>query len=159
MAREVPLSRGMFATVDDADYEPVMAAGPWHACPSGNTAYARRHVTLDGRRTTQNMQTFLTGWPQTDHRNTDGLDNRRANLREATTSQNMANGQRRKTSGFKGVFPRESGRWRAKICVENRPINLGTFTDPADAARAYDAAARLHFGEFARPNFPDGIES
>lgn len=91
-----------------------------------------------------------------DHKNGNGLDNRRANLRIATTSQNLANRgkTRRNTSGYKGVmwFKRKR-KWYARIRVSGKSVHLGYFDDPIDAAKAYDDAALKHFGEFAKTNF------
>lgn len=155
----IVLSSGLLARVDEADYARVVAAGPWHATPSrGGRIYAQRGVRrADGRRTTQKLHTFLTEWRQVDHRNGDGLDNRRANLREANRTQNNANARRRvdNTSGFKGVtFDARINRWSARIHVNNQRRSLGYHATAEEAARAYDAAAHEAFGEFARPNFP-----
>lgn len=94
---------------------------------------------------------------EVDHINGDGLDNRRANLRVCTKSQNQR-GQRvqgrNKTSVFKGVcWLKDRSRWGAHIKVSRKSVYLGTFKSEIDAALAYDAAARTYFGEFARPNF------
>ena len=153
--REIQLPRGTVALVDDADYGRVIEAGPWHAAtrPLTETVYVQRHVPP----TTQYLHNFLTGLPYVDHRNGNGLDNQRANLRESTHAQNMANSRRRKdnTSGFKGVSQeRRTGRWVAQIQRGGHNFHLGTFGSPEDAARAYDAKAAELFGEFARPNFP-----
>lgn len=88
-----------------------------------------------------------------DHDNGIPGDDRLDNLRLATRSQNNANvGKRRNnTSGFKGVF-RCGNRWKAQIGAA-RTVYLGLFATPEDAARAYDAAALEHHGEFARLNF------
>jgi hypothetical protein len=100
---------------------------------------------------------LLPGAPQVDHINHDTLDNRRANLREATTSQNKMNERRRKdnTSGFKGVAWHKGRRkWCAHIGKDRVKYYLGYFLVVEDAARAYDAEARKRFGEFACVNFP-----
>lgn len=97
-----------------------------------------------------------------DHVNGDPLDNRRQNLRVCSNRENSLNAARsaRNTSGFKGVsWARRQRRWRACIAAgalredgTRRNLHLGYFLAAADAARAYDAAARQHFGEFARCN-------
>jgi hypothetical protein len=99
---------------------------------------------------------ILPGVPKIDHRDGDGLNCQRYNLREATEQQNQAN--RGKPAGshssrFKGVHW-DRGRWVAKIKVSRRQRHLGRFTDEAEAALAYDRAARAEFGEFAWLNFP-----
>ena len=91
MTVAIPLSRGRFALVDDEDAERVIAAGPWHTRLAPRTAYARHNHLVDGRFVTVLMHRFITGWEYVDHINGDGLDNRRANLRQATRGQNLAN--------------------------------------------------------------------
>lgn len=96
-------------------------------------------------------------WPTQviDHVNGDRADNRIANLRLATKSENAANSpQRRARSGFKGVYFNK-GKWRAVIVCNGRHESLGRFEDPETAGRAYDAAAVQRFGEFASLNFPN----
>jgi hypothetical protein len=97
---------------------------------------------------------------QIDHINHDGLDNRRENLRLATPSQNLANQRVRRgaASTYKGVtWETSSHKWYASIVVRQKHINLGRFDDEEAAARAYDRAAREHFGEFACTNFGEVI--
>lgn len=88
-----------------------------------------------------------------DHVNGIGADNKLANLRLATGSQNRANTKRARnnTSGFKGVcFHKRSGKWVARITLNNRLNYLGSFDQPEVAHVAYCEAARRIFGEFAR---------
>lgn len=90
-----------------------------------------------------------------DHINGDRSDNRIENLRAVTRSQNCANQltQKRSVSGFKGVTRiRRNGKWRARIKVSQVEYFLGLFDTPEAAAAAYNQAASLHFGEFARTN-------
>jgi hypothetical protein len=155
---EIPLTQGLVALIDDVDAVAVLAVGKWTANLTPTNAYAYRRPRLNGRSTTISLHAFLTGWPYVDHRNGDGLDNRRANLRAATHAQNVRNrgSQRNNTSGYKGVsFDRSRGLYLAKIAVDRRQIALGRYANPTDAARAYDAAARELHGDFARVNFPE----
>jgi hypothetical protein len=91
-----------------------------------------------------------------DHKNQDTLDNRRCNLRKCTRSQNEMNKSKPKgcKSPYKGVSISSDGIY-ARIGIDGKRIYLGRFSTELDAARAYDHAARLHFGEFARLNFPE----
>jgi len=161
MTMTVPLSSGLVAVVDDEDHAAVMAYAPWSAYRSGRNVYGRRTVPLGGGRGTSVYihQVVLPG-VRVDHINGDGLDNRRSNLRPTTHADNMRNRRilgANNTSGYKGVSrdSRVAAKpWCASITVDRRHVYLGLFADPADAARAYDAAALHHFGEFARLNFP-----
>lgn len=92
---------------------------------------------------------------EVDHRNLNRLDNRRSNLRMATRQQNSANCSRKSASRFRGVtWDKARGKWAAGVKIDYVRHNLGRFDNEEDAARAYDAAARVAFGEFARLNFP-----
>jgi len=150
-ARAVPGGRGEVAIVDEADWERV-GKHSWHLFPSRNTFYAARWVRVFMHREVMQAETPL------DHKNGNGLDNRRSNLRPASGSQNAQNQQkwsRPTSSRFKGVhWNKRDKKWIARIGVEKRRINLGSFHDEEDAARAYDAAAKQYFGEYARLNFP-----
>lgn len=154
MTREVPLNQGLVALVDDEDYERVITAGRWTATPNNraNLYAGRKRRRPDGRWTTIRLHTFLTGWPFVDHINGDGLDNRRANLRQATNAQNQFNKglASNNTSGYKGVhFVRDKGKWGARIRFNGRQRHIGNYATPEEAARAYDEAAVELFGEFA----------
>lgn len=103
---------------------------------------------------------FMTGsFPENDldHINGDRSDNRFSNLREATRKENTRNTKYRGgASGYKGVFP--SGKnWRARITVDGKQINLGTFKNISDAVNSYDLAAKLYFGDFAKVNFKEEV--
>ncbi len=92
-----------------------------------------------------------------DHKNGDGLDNRRANLRLATRSQNACNKAKRSNASSKyfGVyFDKESCLWGTSIKQNGKTIYLGRFDSEIDAARAHDEAARKYHKDFARLNFP-----
>jgi hypothetical protein len=154
---EVPLSRGLVAVIDDEDADAVLAHGKWHTHSGRRTFYAARNVRRDdGSRTLLLLHTFLTGWSRVDHRNGDGLDNRRVNLRPTSVAGNQRNQSRRvnNASGYKGVVA-TGNRWRAEITCNYEARHLGLFLDPISAARAYDAAARELHGAFARTNFPE----
>lgn len=156
---EIPLTQGQVALVDDRAAVAVLAH-KWYANRSRHAFYASRAIRHpDGTRATLKLHTFLTGWPLTDHINGNTLDNRRANLRQATNAENMHNRRRyaNNTSGFKGVtFHKATGMWRAQISLDGRRIQLSHYATAEDAARAYDAAAREYFREFAYLNFPTG---
>lgn len=153
---EIPVTGGHIAIVDAEDAD-LVSAYNWAALPTGRTVYAQRALKKsDGRWTTQKMHTLITGYALTDHRNGIGLDNRRANLREATHAQNLRNIRIRPgVSGFKGVTWWEMrGVWKAQIRRDGRSNHIGYFANAHDAALAYDEAARRIHGEFATLNFP-----
>lgn len=155
----VPLTRGAFALVDPGDLETLLAYGSWCVKPHGRTAYAMRSEldTETGKWRTLYMHHAITGWRYVDHRNGNGLDNRRANLREATHYGNTQNARRKSsnTSGYIGVYWRKDSHvWAAAISANGQRHHLGCFTDAEEAALARDAAARELHGEFARLNFP-----
>ena len=165
----IPLTRGYVATVDAAGYK---KASPykWQAQVNRRTdgsignVYAIRTITSDGKRTGQYMHRFLLGVTslsvQVDHHDGNGLNNTRSNLRVCTVRRNAAN-QRKQTgtsSQFKGVYwHKAANKWHAQIGQDGKKHNLGYFSDEKDAARAYDAAARERFGEYAQLNLPQEV--
>ena len=160
--RRIPLTQGHFAIVDPQDYQRLNKY-KWRLCRTRgkNALYAERSMRLPGGKYSRLlMHRQLIKPPEgyvIDHINGCGLDNRRTNLRLATAAQNAWNSKKRNPrSGYKGVwFAGDKGLWRAAIVCHGRRIHLGYFTDKIDAARAYDAAARKYYGEFAKLNFPD----
>jgi len=120
-----------------------------------------RQVFIGGRRrpATHIIWLMMTGRLPShfiDHRNRDKADDRWANLREASRSENARNSPgRSRYYAFKGIkpLPRKSSRWQARISVDGKYKHLGCFDTPELAARAYDDAARRFHGEFACTNF------
>jgi hypothetical protein len=155
---EVLLTRGQVALVDVADL-PLVSSYTWQAKPNKRgTWYADTRITTRGtdHRRILMHRLLMPGVPQIDHKNGNGLDNRRStgNLRPATTSQNAANKPKvRGNARYKGVRWRaSSGRWSAQIKYHGHQTHLGYFASEAEAARAYNAAALERFGDFARLN-------
>ncbi len=154
----IPLTRGRVAAIDWEDRERV-SGFKWRTKEGGKGLfYAVSNFYRGGKRTTIHMHNLLLpNAPRVDHRDGDGLNNRRENLREKTHRQNLQSFQRKRegtSSRFRGVTKWAGSRWVARIKV--RPVNyyLGTFADEESAARAYDVAAlKLGFEKEAL-NFP-----
>ena len=161
--REILLSQGKIALVDDDDFE-LISSHKWHAKMDRNTFYAKTHIRIAGRFATLHMHRLILGVSvglMVDHLNNNGLDNRRCNLRLANGSQNQWNSRKRQalkgtavSSQYKGVNYKKAGkRWAAQIGMYGRRKHLGYFASEELAAQAYDEAAKKYFGEFARLNF------
>lgn len=153
--REIALTNGGTAIVDDEDFA-ALAAFRWRRSPNG---YAVRSEWSGGKVRAILMHRVVADPPdgkEVDHVDGNKLLNTRANLRVCERGQNAANtaGRRRRKSPFKGTDYRAAKkRWRASINVKGKNIHLGYFDTAEGAARAYDSAAREHFGEFAHLNF------
>jgi len=151
----VPLTRGLEAIIDAADVHMVESYN-WCAMPGANTVYAMRLDNSSGTRSTIYLHRVISavrGREQVDHINSNGLDNRRLNLRAASCVENMRNTklQSSNTSGYKGVhWLKSAGKWQARIRTDLGRRHLGLFTDPKDAYSAYCEAAKVYHGNFAR---------
>lgn len=152
---------GLSVLVDDSDYR-WLCQYKWHPLKNKYTWYAVTHAkTTNGKDTKIYMHRLICGLPlgqDVDHINSDGLDNRRENLRAATRSQNNANQRRQKrsTRRFRGVYwAKHANRWTARIGHDGGYSHLGYYFSEETAAKAYDEAALRYFGEYARLNFPE----
>ncbi len=94
-----------------------------------------------------------------DHANQNTLDNRKANIRPATPTQNAYNKRkpnRKSTSIYKGVsWSQSDKKWMSRIYIDGKNRYLGCYKTQIEAAKAYDHAAKKYHGEFAYLNFPD----
>ena len=154
----IPLTQGKVAVIDFADFELVR---PFKWCANQNwnkkSYYA---VTRSGNGVpNKRMHMLITGWPRVDHRNGNGLDNRRCNLRAFSQGDNLRGFislREQRSSNYRGVtwFKQSPHKWRAQITFNYEAMSLGYFDSEEHSARAYDAAAkRLGFSEEAL-NFP-----
>jgi len=150
--KEIPLTGEFVALVDDEDYERLMR-WQWHALERRGIVYAVR----SNRRIMMHRLIMGDGpaGAQVDHRDRNGLNNTRGNLRWATAADNMRNRRRQKnnTTGYIGVR-RSDDRFQARIKVNGKFISLGGYGTAIEAAIARDAAAVVYHGEFASLNFP-----
>ena len=161
MSKRIPLTKGYFAIVDDQDYE-WLSQWKWRSLLSKGKVYAIRHQRGGYHKyLTVLMHRQIMDAPidkLVDHRDGNGLNNQRDNLRLVNNQQNSHNSQgyrKGKTSKFKGVsWDKEKGKWGAYIRVNGKVKNLGRYISEVDAARVYDDKARQFFGEFAWLNFP-----
>ena len=152
--KKILLSQGKVAIVDDGDYKWLMK-WEWYAQKRKNTFYAQR-----------NARVLATGLPQTkiymhrsilekhdllqpghegDHRNGDGLNNQKYNLRSVTHRQNSQNQvhRRKKSSQFPGVdWNKQLKKWRSRIQINGKNKHLGGFEKEEDAALAYIVAVK-----------------
>lgn len=162
---EIPLTKGRVAIVDDSRYN-ELSQYKWRAveCQPGRFYAQRYERGVDhAHRRAIYMHRQVFGAERSikiDHVNNDSLDNRLANLRLATKSQNRANSQKHRhragrptSSRYKGVsWSRVQGKWVATIRPQTGWQYLGRYDREEDAARAYNAAAIEAFGEFAQIN-------
>jgi hypothetical protein len=148
---EIELTNGGVALCDERDYD-ELSVHSWFHVVDRNVTYAARSIGFN-RILRMHTQIMLSNG--SDHIDGNGLDNRRSNLRNATNSQNQMNRGKHApaTSKFKGVgWHGRDKRWIARIKANGKRIQLGSFKDEASAAEAYDKAAFLYFGEYARLN-------
>lgn len=165
MTKEIPLTQGKVAIVDDHQYERVMQF-KWCAQYAHGLWYAHRKTSRANGAKSRVVQLhrFITNAPagmEVDHKNGNGLDCTDDNMRLCTHAENQRNTKKpsTNTSGYKGVSwhktsGKMTGKWVAQIGINRQNVYIGLFSDPIDAALAYDAKARELHGEFARTNFP-----
>lgn len=152
--KAIPLTQGLATIVDDEDYD-WLARWKWCAHKDGHTYYAQRGKWVDGRVVILSMHRLILDLgpdDMCDHKNRDGLDNRKENLRLCTKSQNGANRISTSRHGYKGVHLRQGKYWSAQIKVNRETVLLGSYKTCEEAALAYNKAAQQYFGEFARLN-------
>ena len=157
--KEIKLTQGQVALVDDQDFE-FLNQWKWHLKKDGERKYAVRNLPLlNGKQKRLSMHRLIMCMPDDgvliDHKNRNGLDNRKCNLRICSLNDNLKNKKiySNNTSGYKGVgWHKRDKTWLARIKVNKKYIHLGCFKDPKDAAVAYNNAASKYFGEFALLN-------
>lgn len=156
--KEIKLSQGKAALVDDEDFE-YLNQWQWYAHNHKHTFYARRHqLKIEGDKKIIYLHRFImnaTDKSEIDHIDHNGLNCQKSNLRFCTRSKNQMNRSLspNHSSKYKGVtwFKRDN-KWRAYIKI-GRQIHLGYFDNEIDAAKEYDKKAIELFGEFANINF------
>lgn len=158
--KKIPLTRGYFTIVDDADYQ-WLNQWKWHTSRQPRICYAVRDI---GKKANKAVFVYMhrlilglgAGDPLcVDHIDINGLNNQRSNLRICNASQNAQNQRplRGITSKYKGVcWDKERGKWKAQILHKSKEIHIGRFYNEIEAANAYNQAALEYFGDFARLN-------
>lgn len=155
----IALTQGKFATVSRRDYSRLNRF-KWCAAYQHGKWYAVRGVRLGGKQRLVRMHRVILGLDgrdkrYIDHRNGNGLDSTRRNLRIATNQQNQCNRgkQHNNSSGYKGVgWHKGTNKWQAYIMVGKKQRSLGLFDSPEEAAKAYNKAARTLHVRFAKLN-------
>jgi hypothetical protein len=149
---EIITTKGRTVLVDDEDYA-TLSAHQWtnndfQVCRWVKGDNGKRKIILMHREVLK-----VADGQFVDHINGDPFDNRRANLRPCTHAQNMRNSRQQRNSHqpYKGIEA-QRGNWRARIRIDNRRLDLGTFATAEEAALAYNFAAVHYHGEFARLN-------
>jgi hypothetical protein len=153
--KEIELTKGKVAIVDDSIFD-ILNSLNWFAVKSRNVFYAARHVnTVDGVQRAEYMHHFIIGFPRikgmmVDHKDGDGLNNQRENLRIVTQRVNSSNRTARRNgktySKYIGVtWDKKRNKWIAQIRFSGKNKNLGSFNSEQEASAMYqEAVAALH---------------
>ncbi len=158
MSKEIELTQGYKAIVDDADYE-CLNKMKWcvSECKGGYLS-AMTNAPSGVKPRTIKMHRLITKamvGQDVDHINGNSLDNRSCNLRLCNRSQNLCNHHKRRAgvSGYTGVSPHgNSGRWRAYVNKNGRQLHCGYFDTAIEAAKERDRVAKIIHGEFFKPS-------
>lgn len=154
--KEIPLTQGKYALIDDIDLERV-SQYKWFARKSKKCYYAATYIREWEKVKMIHLHHFIAGWPLNglivDHKDRNGLNNQISNLRICTQAQNVANRTGWGISKYLGVSKiKGRERWRAFIGFQKKIIYLGVFVSENAAALAYNEAAKKYKGEFANLN-------
>lgn len=161
--KEIKLTQGKSALVDDDDYEFLMQ-WKWQAVKRGNTFYAERRqrvgLRAEDKGVSMKMHRMILNITDplvfVDHKDKNGLNNTKINIRTCTRQQNNMNRRTAKNSSSKylGVsYHKHTKRWQASMTHNGKAIYIGLFKTESDAAVAYDSKAIELNGEFANLNF------
>ena len=149
--KKIKLTQNKVALVDDEDYE-FLNRWKWCVAKNRRIYYAKRTTLYsDGKRRMLYMHRLILGsrvGEEVDHKDGNGLNNQRSNLRLCTHSQNLANRAYNNKSGYRGVR-KHGNKWEAKIGSNTL---LDSYDTPEEAAIAFNKAAIEKYGEFARLN-------
>jgi len=147
---------------DDEDYD-LIKDYVWHIQYDKGNFYARCNVLVNGKKKSPKMHRIIMGVahkerPHVDHKNENGLDNRRSNLRLATIPQNARNtgANSRNVSGYKGVslytVGPQAGKYVVRLRYNGKNYFGGYFDTAEDAAIKYNEMALKYHKEFAYQN-------
>lgn len=161
--KEISVSQGRKAIVDNDDYE-LLSQYKWYLHVSRRRTAEDLHYCwthqVDGHNVLMH-RLIMNAQPGqfVDHINGNGLDNRKANLRLCSKSQNAQNIKARwGKSRFKGVYwHKHRKKWAVEININGKKKSLGHYIDEVEAAKVYDKVARQYFGEFADVNFKANV--
>ncbi len=156
--KEIPLTQGKVALVDDEDFEKVNQL-KWCLKKGDTQEYAHTSLCVNKKRTSLLMHRMILGVSgrnnYIDHKNRNGLDNQKSNLRICCPSDNSSNKKSAKGSSSKylGVsWNSNCQKWRVRICKKGKFYSIGLFDSEIEAALAYNEAAKVIHGEFVNPN-------
>jgi hypothetical protein len=148
----IKLTQSLFAQVDDEDFDKINDL-KWYAVKAPRTYYVRSKS--QGQKSLV-LHRFIMNPPDNmlvDHIDGNGLNNQKENLRIVNHTSNMRNRKSHQNSSSQFLGVSYVKPWKAQIRANGKDIYLGRYTTEEEAAKAYDEAARTHYGEFANLNF------
>lgn len=166
--KTIELTQGKVALVDDADYK-WLSQWNWGLSTHPNIFYAKAWINSKATYMHRLILGLTDRKIHTDHKDHNGLNNQRDNLRRCTSSENQKNARASGKSKYLGVSfytpqkdnkhkrfkngkPYKSNRWKASFHIGKKLKFLGYFETQLEAAIIYNIAARKYHGEFANPN-------
>mgnify|MGYP003392956036 CR=1 FL=1 len=155
----IKLPNNLFTMVDDEDFE-IINKFKWNCSTNrSKLPYVQRYTPfLNKKRSCIKLHRQIMSAKEgqyVDHINGNSLDNRKVNLRICTNKENSRNSRisRNNTSGYKGViWNKRNKNWRARIGLEGKMFDLGSYKNKEDAAKAYNDGAIKYYGEYANLN-------
>lgn len=154
---EIQLTSGLVAHIDDEDWDKVKGY-KWYSIKMRNTFYVRATIPNSGGKKIY-LHRLIMDEPEdlmVDHKDGNGLNNKKYNLRECTNAQNQRNKQSTTgSSKYKGVYKKGRGGWTVEINTGGKKgiLTITGFHTEEGAAKHYDKLALKYHGEFARLNF------